>query len=53
MSAKIVKVEYYLPETVITNNDLAKEFPEWCRFSSFLYSKPGILPAYKRLCFTK
>jgi len=26
MSAKIVKVEYYLPETVITNNDLAKEF---------------------------
>ena len=29
MSAKIVKVEYYLPETVITNNDLAKEFPEW------------------------
>jgi 3-oxoacyl-[acyl-carrier-protein] synthase-3 len=29
VSAKIVKVEYYLPETVITNNDLAKEFPEW------------------------
>jgi len=29
MSAKIVKVEYYLPETVITNDDLAKEFPEW------------------------
>jgi len=29
MSAEIVKVEYYLPETVITNNDLAKEFPEW------------------------
>jgi len=29
MSAKIVKVEYYLPKTVITNNDLAKEFPEW------------------------
>ena len=29
MSTKIVKVEYYLPETVITNDDLAKEFPEW------------------------
>ena len=29
MSAKIVKVEYYLPETIITNDDLAKEFPEW------------------------
>ena len=29
MSAKIVKVEYSLPETIITNDDLAKEFPEW------------------------
>jgi len=29
VSTKIVKVEYYLPETVITNDDLAKEFPEW------------------------
>ena len=29
MSAKITKIEYYLPETIITNNDLEKEFPNW------------------------
>jgi len=29
MSVKIAKIEYYLPETIITNEDLEKEFPEW------------------------
>ena len=29
MSAKIVNIEYYLPETIIANNDLEKEFPSW------------------------
>ncbi|GHV78809.1 3-oxoacyl-ACP synthase [Spirochaetia bacterium] len=29
MKAYIKAVEYYLPETVITNDDLVHEFPEW------------------------
>jgi len=29
MSVKIVKIEYYLPETIITNNDLEKQFIDW------------------------
>ena len=29
MGTKITNIEYYLPEKVITNDDLAKEFPEW------------------------
>jgi len=29
MGTKIVKIEYYLPETIITNDDLEKEFPDW------------------------
>ena len=29
MGVKITDIEYYLPETIITNDDLAKEFPEW------------------------
>ncbi|MBV8324692.1 ketoacyl-ACP synthase III [Chryseobacterium sp.] len=26
---KVSKIEYYLPETILTNADLEKEFPEW------------------------
>lgn len=29
MGAKINKISYFLPEKVITNNQLAEEFPEW------------------------
>ena len=29
MSVKVAKIEYYLPETIITNDDLEKEFPDW------------------------
>lgn len=29
MSVKIVKIEYYLPETLLTNDDLEREFPDW------------------------
>lgn len=29
MSVKIKQIEYYLPEQIIRNDDLAKEFPEW------------------------
>ncbi len=29
MKAKIVAIEYALPEKVLTNEDLAKEFPDW------------------------
>lgn len=29
MSVKIERIEYYLPETIITNDDLEKEFPDW------------------------
>jgi len=27
MSVKIVKIDYYLPETLLTNDDLEREFP--------------------------
>lgn len=29
MGARIAAVDYYLPEAVLTNEDLSKEFPEW------------------------
>jgi len=29
MSVKILNIEYYLPKTIITNDDLAKQFPDW------------------------
>lgn len=29
MGARIAAVDYYLPETVLTNEDLSAEFPEW------------------------
>ncbi len=29
MGAKIINIEYYLPEKILTNNQLAKEFPDW------------------------
>jgi len=29
MSVRIKQIEYYLPEQIISNADLAKEFPEW------------------------
>lgn len=29
MGVFINKIEYYLPETILTNDDLVKEFPEW------------------------
>lgn len=29
MSVKIERIEYYLPETIITNDDLEKEFSDW------------------------
>ncbi len=29
MKAAIAAIEYHLPETIVTNHDLANEFPEW------------------------
>jgi len=29
MEAYIKAISYYLPEKIITNDDLVKEFPEW------------------------
>lgn len=29
MGARIAAVDYYLPEAVLTNEDLSREFPEW------------------------
>lgn len=29
MGVKITNIEYYLPEKIITNDDLEKEFPDW------------------------
>ena len=29
MKAYIKAIDYYLPETILTNEDLVKEFPEW------------------------
>ena len=40
MCAKITKVEYYLPETITTNDDLEKEFPDWS--SEKIENKIGI-----------
>ncbi|AYZ37528.1 ketoacyl-ACP synthase III [Chryseobacterium indologenes] len=37
---KISKIEYYLPEYVLTNEDLEKEFPEWS--SDRIKEKVGI-----------
>lgn len=37
---KISKIEYYLPEQVLTNEDLEKEFPEWS--SERIQEKVGI-----------
>nr|WP_315030668.1 ketoacyl-ACP synthase III [uncultured Chryseobacterium sp.] len=37
---KISKIEYYLPELVLTNEDLEKEFPEWS--SERIREKVGI-----------
>lgn len=37
---KISKIAYYLPEEVLTNKDLEKEFPEWS--SEKIEEKVGI-----------
>lgn len=37
---KVSKIEYYLPELVLTNEDLEKEFPEWS--SERIHEKVGI-----------
>ncbi|MDR6544450.1 3-oxoacyl-[acyl-carrier-protein] synthase-3 [Chryseobacterium rhizosphaerae] len=37
---KVSKIEYYLPELVLTNKDLEKEFPEWS--SERIHEKVGI-----------
>ena len=40
MKAAIRAIEYYLPETVVSNQDLSLEFPEWP--VKKIYSKTGI-----------
>ena len=40
MGVKITNIEYYLPEKVITNDQLAKEFPAWS--SNKIEKKVGI-----------
>ena len=40
MGAKIINIEYYLPEKIITNDQLAKEFPDWS--SDKIEKKVGI-----------
>jgi len=40
MGAKIINIEYYLPEKIITNDQLAKEFPAWS--SEKIEKKVGI-----------
>ena len=40
MDAYIKAVDYYLPEGVITNDDISKKFPEWT--DEKIYSKVGI-----------
>ena len=37
---KISKIEYYLPQQVLTNEDLEKQFPEWS--SERIHEKVGI-----------
>ena len=29
MGAKITKIDYYLPETILTNDELSSLFPDW------------------------
>jgi 3-oxoacyl-[acyl-carrier-protein] synthase-3 len=40
MGTKISKIEYYLPETLLTNDDLEREFPDWS--SEKIENKIGI-----------
>ena len=40
MTAYIKAIEYYLPETVVTNSDIAKTFPEWTEES--IFNKIGV-----------
>lgn len=40
MGAKISKIEYYLPGTLLTNDDLEREFPDWS--SEKIENKIGI-----------
>jgi 3-oxoacyl-[acyl-carrier-protein] synthase-3 len=40
MSVKILNIEYYLPKTIITNDYLEKEFPDWS--SDKIEKKVGI-----------
>ena len=44
MSARIAAVDYFLPEAVLTNEDLAAQFPEW-RVEK-IASKTGIGPRH-------
>ena len=41
MKAKIQAISYYLPEQILTNEDLVSEFPEWT--IEKIVSKIGIL----------
>ena len=40
MGVSIKAISYYLPERVVTNEDLVKEFPEWD--VEKVYSKVGV-----------
>lgn len=40
MNIGIKAIEYYLPDTILTNNDLEKIFPDWS--SEKIFSKTGI-----------
>ena len=40
MSVKILSIEYYLPKTIINNDDLEKQFPDWS--SEKIEKKVGI-----------
>ena len=40
MNVKIERIEYYLPKTISTNDDLEKEFPDWA--SDRIEKKTGI-----------
>ena len=40
MTAYIKAISYYLPERVLTNEDLIREFPEWD--VDKVYSKVGV-----------
>jgi len=41
MAAKIAEIEYYLPEKEVTNEEIAKEFPQWT--VEKIYAKTGIM----------